>query len=107
MKRERLLELAGISSNMNNPSQETYSEVPSTADSPTGGPGTKGYDELGDNEEMDVLDKIREVAQRGRESPEESQHACEEILSLLDDDNDERNEVPPDEDENYKVDSYR
>lgn len=106
MKRERLLELAGISSNMNNPSQETYSEVPSTADSPTGGPGTKGYDELGDNEEMDVLDKIREVAQRGSESPEESQHACEEILSLLKDE-DERNEEAPDEDENYKVDSYR
>jgi len=88
--------LAGIipvGSNMNNPSQEIYSEVPSMVDSPIGGPGTSGYAELGgegpsdpeDVGEIDPISKIRQEAEAGAESPEGAQAALTNILALLDD----------------------
>ena len=80
MNKQRLMELAGISSNMNNPSQEPNSEIPGSED-PTGAPGVNGQDELGDNGEQSLLDKIREIASRGAEQGDEG---CQEILALLD-----------------------
>lgn len=84
MNRQRLLELAGISSNMNNPSQEPYTEIPASAESPTDAPGTEGYDELGDSEEMDPIAEMRRLAERGAESPEEAVMAIEAIQAILD-----------------------
>ena len=56
MNLQRLRELAGVSSNMNNPSQEPYTEIPSAAEDPTGSAaGTSGYDELGDAGEGDPM----------------------------------------------------
>lgn len=87
MNKQRLLELAGISSNMSNPSQEPYTEIPASAESPTDAPGTKGYDELGDSGEMDTIEKIRDEARRGVDVPEEAHMCCERILMLIEKDN--------------------
>jgi len=84
MNRQRLLELAGIGANMNNPSQEPYSEVPTTAEDPTGGPGTAGYAEIGDAGcEENPLDKIKELVEKGAEDPDAAMAACREIMHLL------------------------
>jgi hypothetical protein len=92
MKRQRLLELAGViavGGNMNNPSQEPYTEVPSSED-PTGGPGTAGFDVVGDEDGTDTLTRIKEEAQKGVDNPDEASRCCEMILGLLDtDDEDE------------------
>lgn len=96
MNKQRLLELAGIGSNMNNPSQEPYSEIPAASEDPTGAPGTEGFDELGDSGEMSAMERIREEAQRGADNPEEAQKCCETILMLIEPDeemNDEREEI--------------
>ena len=98
MDKQRLMELAGISSNMNNPSQEPYQDIPPSVDSPTGSSaGTKGYDQLGDDGEMDLMDKIKEIAGRGAEKGHEE---CQEILDLLGDeeehDGEEHEELEPD-----------
>ena len=91
MKRQRLLELAGViavGSNMNNPSQEPYTEVPSAEDR-TGGPGSAGYDVVGDEGETDTLTRIEEEARKGVENPDDAARCCEVILGLLDTDDDE------------------
>lgn len=92
MNKQRLLELAGVigmSSNMNNPSQEPYTEIGS-ADEPTDNGGINGQDDLGGSgEEMDTIGRIKEEAEKGMESPEAAMAACETILSLLDTDEEE------------------
>ena len=104
MNKQRLLELAGVSSNMNNPSQQPYTEIPGS-DGPLGAGGSKGYQELGgDGEDFsrddDVLldrtiekmiPRIKEAAFRGMsaESKEEAHDAFREILDALGEGEDE------------------
>ena len=91
MNKQRLLELAGVSSNMNNPSQEPYTEIGS-AEEPVNDGGINGQQDLGGSgEEMDTIGRIKDEAERGLESPEAAQAACETILGLLDTDEDEDN----------------
>ncbi len=100
-----LQELAGIASNMNNPSQEPMSQdVPAAKDSFTRGPGTQGYLDLGGKGVYgqggeDSADEYRarfkwfkhaapgieEAAYRGlaSDSPEEMRNAFREILYLI------------------------
>lgn len=81
MDKKRLLELAGVSSNMSNPSQEPDSEIPGSED-PTGAPGSAGYEDTGgDDKPNSICYQIKDIAERGLE--EDPQAALEEILSLI------------------------
>ena len=88
MDRQRLLELAGIASNMGNPSQEPNSEIPSAGEG-----DVNGYSETGDD--MDIMDQIKQEAMRGAEDPENACDCCQKILELLGDNGEE--EMPDEE----------
>jgi len=95
MNKQRLLELAGLGSNMSNPSQEPYSEIPSAAENPIGAGGSAGYDEVGDvDDSEDPMLKIKGLAEKGMENPEEAVASCQEILDLLNGFEETENEAP-------------
>lgn len=75
MNKQRLMELAGIASNMNNPSQEPYTEIPSSDEEPS------AMSDVGD-EQPDILEQVREIAERGMEG-EDAREALTQILHLL------------------------
>ncbi len=87
MKKQRLLELAGVipvGSNMNNPSFEPNAGATWTTDDATGGQGSAGYAVPGDEGTKDPITRMREEAQKGTESPEAAMAAVESILMMLD-----------------------
>lgn len=81
MKKQRLLELAGIPSNMNNPSQEPYTEIPASSEEPP------AYGTPGEDEESELLLKIKEHAKLGLESTtlEEAHEHLRHVLHFLGD----------------------
>jgi hypothetical protein len=101
MDKKRLLELAGISSNMSNPSQEPYTEIPSSSDEVPAMADTGG--DSFDDEDFDKEDtmmkrtienkipQIKELAMKGMsiEDIEEARDAFNNILELLDEDSGE------------------
>jgi hypothetical protein len=95
MNKKRLLELAGISSNMSNPSQEPYTEIPSSSDEVPAMSNT-GDDSFSDDnfDEEDallrrtienVIPQIKTLAMQGMSMNdiEEAKVAFNNILELL------------------------
>lgn len=95
MNKQRLLELAGIGSNMSNPSfepatdvQDNKLELPANLD--TGGDG-ENFDDFDKQDEMmrrtleNVLPQVKELAMQGMsfEDIEQARGAFENILELL------------------------
>lgn len=100
MNKQRLLELAGViavGSNMNNPSFEPNAGANSTVDDPTGGQGSSGYAETGDDGEMDPIAKMKAEVEKGKESPEAAMAALDSISTMLDDFERMNSDEDPDE----------
>lgn len=98
MKKQRLLELAGIASNMSNPSNEPGVGIP---DNPSAhamdGEDTPSDDEFGSGDkDLDMEDEVKELAMQGMnaESVEEAQDYFQRILKLVGE------ELEPQSDEN-------
>lgn len=88
MNKQRLLELAGVSSNMSNPSFEPETDV---RDNKIEGPAET---DIGDAGESDTtIDRIREEARKGVDSPEDASRCCEVILNLIDEEDVDREDV--------------
>lgn len=87
MNKQRLMELAGISSNMSNPSNEPGTGIP---DNPPAhavdGEDTPSEDEFSNgDEELGMEDQVKELAMQGMnvESVEEAQDYFQRILKLM------------------------
>jgi hypothetical protein len=97
MNKKRLLELAGISSNMNNPSQEPYSEIPSSSDEVPAmsdtGDDSFDDDDFDKEETMlrrtieNIIPQVKTLAMQGMSMTdiEEAKVAFNNILELLGD----------------------
>ena len=86
MNRQRLLELAGLSSNMSNPSHEPATDVPDNLVEPPAHAVTGG--DAPDYEEEGHEDGIKELAMQGLhvESVEEAQDIFQRILQKMGED---------------------
>lgn len=78
MNKQRLMELAGLSSNMSNPSHEPATDVPDNKLE------VPAHADMGEEGETDTLERIREEAQKGVDNPEEAARCCQVILGLMD-----------------------
>lgn len=83
MNKERLLELAGLSSNLSNPSQEPYTEIPSASEEPPAHATVD--DDAPDYEEEGHEDGIKELAMQGLhiEDVEEARDIFQRILNKM------------------------
>ena len=80
MDLQRLRELAGIPSNMSNPSFEPETDVPENEPEDMDAGEPEGGDE-------GIIEEIRAAAERGANDPEEAQSACQEILDMINSEN--------------------
>ena len=85
MNKKRLMELAGISSNMSNPSHEPATDVPDNALDP---PNVINGDDEPDYEEEGHEDGIEELAMKGLhvEDVEEARDIFQRILNKMGED---------------------